>query len=284
MIRPALLGLAAGLAVLAATVGGGRTEPATPARCGAPMALAAIEPALKRAVAKIEAGEKLAGEKLTIVAIGSSSTSGSGASAPNLAYPARLEAELRERFPRLEIRVINRGKGGEDAAQELVRFDRDVFAERPDLVIWQLGTNAVLRRDDVSEDGELIRRGVKQLTAAGSDVVLMDMQYAPRVLARPGHVIMERLIAEAAASMQVGLFRRFELMRYWHQTPLAAAAPMIGPDGLHMTDRGYHCLAAELAEALSANWRAHRDATRRAQTAAMSGGVGKAAAAGAAAP
>ena len=76
----------------------------------------------------------------------------------------------------------------------------------------------------------------------------MDLQYAPRVLARPGHVIMERLIADAAKSERVGLFQRFELMRYWQDAPPADAVAMIGPDGLHMTDRGYGCLAAELAE------------------------------------
>ena len=95
-------------------------------------------------------------------------------------------------------------------------------------------------------------------------------EFAPRVLARPGHMIMERLIADTAASTHVGVFRRFEIMRHWHDAPPADAAPMIGSDGLHMTDRGYYCLAAELAEALAGNWRAHRDAARRAQTAAFS--------------
>ena len=271
MMRPALLGLAIGLALLAAVGGGGNADPTAPAGCGAPLSLVALETALLHAATKIERGDKL-----TIVAVGSSSTSGTGASAPNLTYPARLEAELRERFPHLDAVVINRGKGGEDARQELARFDSDVLAEHPDLVIWQLGTNAVLRRDDVSGDGELIRRGVEQLAAAGSDVVLMDLQFAPRVLARPGHMIMERLIADTAASMHVGVFRRFEIMRHWHDAPPADAVPMIGSDGLHMTDRGYYCLAAELAEALAGNWRAHRDAARRAQTAAFSEPGGRA--------
>jgi lysophospholipase L1-like esterase len=279
MMRPAWLGLAVGLAALASAGGGGYADPTAPQGCGAPLSLATIDPALAHAATKIERGDKL-----TIVAVGSSSTSGTGASAPNLTYPARLETELRERFPRLEVAVINRGKGGEDARQELARFDRDVLAEHPDLVIWQLGTNAVLRRDDVSGDGELIQRGVEQLAAAGADVVLMDLQYAPRVLARPGHVVMERLIADTAKSERVGVFRRFEIMRHWHDASSADSAPMIGSDGLHMTDRGYRCLAAELAEALAVNWRVQRDAVRRAQTAAVSRSGGRAAAGTAVSP
>ena len=66
-------------------------------------------------------------------------------------YPPRLEMYLRvrygeEQFPNLNIDVLNRGKGGEEAVEELARFDADIFAESPSLVIWQVGTNAVFPR------------------------------------------------------------------------------------------------------------------------------------------
>jgi len=174
--------------------------------------------------------------------------------------------------------VINRGKGGEDVTEELARLDRDVIAERPDLVIWQVGTNAVLRRDDLAADRELIERGVAQLKQSGSDVMLMDLQYAPRVIARPAYAEMEQLIANAAKSGQVGLFRRFEMMQQW-QAARPADAPgmadaMIGPDGLHMTDRGYSCLAANLAEALAGNWWSQQRTAQRPPTARVAGLAG----------
>jgi lysophospholipase L1-like esterase len=198
---------------------------------------------------------------LTIVAVGSSSTSGVGASAPGFSYPSRLEAALKDRFPDSDVRVINRGKGGEDVSEELVRLDRDVIAEHPQLVIWQLGTNAVLRRDDLTADRELIERGVARLKKSGSDVVLMDLQYAPRVIARPAYAEMEQLIATVAARDRVGLFRRFEIMRHWQAAQQADVPQMIGPDGLHMTDQSYGCLADRLADALARNWRAQQHAT-----------------------
>jgi lysophospholipase L1-like esterase len=194
------------------------------------------------------------GRPLTIVAMGSSSTQGVGASASSLSYPSRLEGELRDRFPAVEIRVLNRGIGGQDVGEELNRLDRDVVAEHPDLVIWQVGTNAVLRRDDLTADEQLIRRGVAAMKEDGIDVVLMDLQYAPRVLARPAWGQMERMIGEIAHSNHVGLFRRFEIMQEWDHTQQLAPAAMIGPDGLHMTDASYGCLASELAEALAWNW------------------------------
>src|SRR5882762_1170658 len=82
-----------------------------------------------------------------IVAMGSSSTAGREDVVP---YPHRLEMYLRvpykDRFPDLRIDVLNRGRGGEEAIEELPRFDTDIFAEQPSLVIWQVGTNAVFHK------------------------------------------------------------------------------------------------------------------------------------------
>ena len=198
--------------------------------------------------------------------MGSSSTLGVGASTPAFSYPSRLEQELRHRFPGLDIRVINHGVGGQDVPEELTRLGRDVIAEHPDLVIWQVGTNAVLRRDDLSADEQLISRGVAVMKESGIDVVLMDLQYAPRVLARPAYAEMERLIADLARGTKVGLFRRFEIMKEWDHTEQLAPASSVGPDGLHMTDAGYACLANQLAEALASNWRSQRQAREIAST------------------
>jgi lysophospholipase L1-like esterase len=223
-----------------------------PANCAVPPALSEIKAALDRTSSRIQSGKSL-----TIVAMGSSSTLGVGASTPALSYPGRLEQELRQRFPGVEIRVVNHGIGGQDVPEELTRLGRDVIAEHPDLVVWQLGTNAVLRRDDLSADEQLISRGVASLKESGIDVVLMDLQYAPRVLARPASAEMEQLIGELARRAQVGLFRRFEIMKEWDRTQQLAPASAVGPDGLHMTDASYGCLANQLAEALASNWQSH---------------------------
>ena len=220
--------------------------------CAVPTVLSSIAAPLDRTASGIQAGGPM-----TIVAMGSSSTLGIGATTAAMSYPSRLEQELKDRFPNVEIRVINHGVGGQDVPEEVSRLERDVIAEHPDLVIWQVGTNAVLRRDDLSTDEQLIVRGVALIKQHGIDVVLMDLQYAPRVLARPASVEMERLLAEIARHAQVGLFRRFEMMREWDHTGQLAPAAMIGADGLHMTDASYRCLADQLAEALARNWRSH---------------------------
>jgi len=247
--------LAAGFAGVLASLGSafaGPLETAAIPSCSVPPALSDIGVALDRSADRIARGSSL-----TIIAMGSSSTQGGGASAPSMSYPSRLEGELRDRFPGNQLRVLNRGIGGQDVGEELNRLDRDVVAEHPDLVIWQVGTNAVLRRDDLTADEQLIRRGVSLMKESGIDIVLMDMQYARRVLARSAWSTMEWVIGEVAQSNHVGLFRRFEIMQEWDRTQQLSPAAAIGPDGLHMTDASYGCLASQLAEALAWNWWSH---------------------------
>jgi acyl-CoA thioesterase-1 len=225
---------------------------AASSRCATPPELLAIDPALPHAEARIAAGKSL-----KIVAIGSSSTSGVGASSPAFSYPNRLEVELEARFRGADIQVFNRGVGRQDVPEEFARLGGDAIDVHPDLIIWQVGTNAVLRRDDIAADARLIERGVSLIRGHGIDLVLMDLQYAPRVLARPAYRDMEQAIAQIAGRARVGLFRRFAVMRYWARTRQLEPAAMIGGDGLHMTDASYGCLAGELAEALAWNWWFH---------------------------
>lgn len=191
-----------------------------------------------------------AGEPLRIVAIGSSSTAGAGASDADHSYPARLSHYLHQRFPGLPFLVFNKGVNGEVGQDMLKRFQHDVLDQTPDLVIWQVAANAVLRDQDPAAAEAVIRDGVKRLKAVGLDVVLMDLQYAPAMLAKPSHDDMQARIARIAADEGVGLFRRFAVMRQWVQTQQASMSDLIGPDGVHQNDFGYDCIARALAASI----------------------------------
>ncbi len=190
-------------------------------------------------------------EPVKIIAIGSSSTAGTGASSRASSYPSRLEVQLRTRFPRGSITVINRGAAGEEAPQMLARFARDVIADKPDLVLWQVGSNAVLRGHDVVRVAAVIREGVGQLKAIGADVILVDPQFAPRVVEKHDTEQMVALIAATAKRDNIDLFRRFEVMRYWREVGHVAFARFLAPDGLHMNDWSYGCMASLLAGAIA---------------------------------
>jgi acyl-CoA thioesterase I len=191
------------------------------------------------------------GEPLVIVAVGSSSTAGAGASSPDASYPSRLAVELKQRFPGHDIKVLNRGVNGEETAQMMARFETGVIAAHPDLVLWQVGTNSVLRDFPLKPHSVLLREGIAQLKEAGADVVLMDMQYVPRVLAKPETDGMEDQIALAAKEANVDLFDRFAIMRNWYEAQHLPFDTFVAPDQLHMNDWGYACVAKLLAAAIT---------------------------------
>jgi lysophospholipase L1-like esterase len=196
---------------------------------------------------------QLAARKLAvIVALGSSSTAGAGASSPEAAYPNRLMVDLAHRFPTQPIMVLNRGVGGERATDMLARFDDDVAAEHPDLVLWQVGTNAVLTGYQHEKSDSVIRDGISRIKAIGADVVLIDPQYAPKVISQPEIKDMIDLISSAAAQEKVDVFHRFALMRHWHERQGIPFQTFLSPDGLHMNDWGHSCFAKGLAEAIAA--------------------------------
>lgn len=191
------------------------------------------------------------GLPVTVVALGSSSTSGAGASAPKWGYPNRLAAELATLFPSARVRVLNKGIGGETTRQMVTRLDRDVLAHKPDLVIWQAGTNELLRREKAVDYVQVLRDGVRKLKAAGVDVVLMDAQYAPSVIAQPRYAEFVTATSLIAKEEGIGLFSRFEIMRHWSRAGGDKAPRVLDPDGLHMNDLGYGCIAQLLAAAVA---------------------------------
>jgi acyl-CoA thioesterase I len=240
-----LLGLAAALPILVSP--GGRSAGAAIDRCAIPAELGALTAPLPHTARKLKAGGPL-----TVVALGSSSTEGVGASRPDRSYPSRLAALLRAQFPGVAIRVVNRGVGGELAADMLARLDRDVLAEKPDLVIWQLGTNSVLRDRDPADEIDLTRLGIERIKAAGADVMLMDMQYAPAVLLHASYREMQQVLSAVAMSEDVPMVRRFAMMRHWAEDGNMTFRVMLAGDRLHMSDASYDCLARQMTQSIAA--------------------------------
>jgi acyl-CoA thioesterase-1 len=191
------------------------------------------------------------GAPITIVAIGSSSTAGAGASSPAKSYPSQLAVELKKQFPNNSITVLNRGANGEEVADMLRRFDKAVVAAKPDLVLWQLGTNSVIRDHMFNDHGAAIRDGLNKIRSTGADVVLIDPQFAPKVIAKSEAEHMVELIAETAKVENVDLFRRFDVMKRWREDDHMAFESFVSPDGLHLNDWSYACMAKGLSLAIA---------------------------------
>jgi acyl-CoA thioesterase-1 len=233
-VRATLLGLALMLSPAAAPL-------AAPACPSSPVAAPFSLPHLRGAVAH--------GVPAVVVALGSSSTQGAMASDLAHSYPAILQRALGTGLPEAHVAVINRGIGGQDAAEELARLDADVLAIRPQLVIWQVGANGALRNADPTVFRAMVTAGVRRMQDAGADVILMDNQQSPVLLAKAADPAFDHALAEVAKDTGAALFSRRALMLAWHRGG-AAMSEFVATDGLHHNDHGYLCVAQSLAQAI----------------------------------
>ena len=227
--------------VICGSIGASATHAVAQEACPAEKAPAVALPATKKRLAS--------SQEVLVVALGSSSTEGWRATSPANTYPARLQEDLSKAFPLGHLAVINRGIGGQDALEEVARLDSDAIALHPDLVIWQVGANGAMANSDPNVFRQLVSTGIERLKALGIDVVLMDNQRSPMIMASPGHLLLERVLAELAVKYNVSLFSRGALMDGWKRGGLDYSH-FLSNDGVHMNDLGYRCLGDALAEAI----------------------------------
>jgi hypothetical protein len=187
----------------------------------------------------IHLAQSLTGGRARIVAIGSSSTAGHGDIKP---YPERLLSFLQAQYPNAGIAMVNKGIGGQEAPVEFERFDTDVIAEKPDLVIWQVGTNAIWQSPDQNPPSfsETTRANrdvlVKLRDETRADVVLMDLQYVPAVLTpakKDKAIEMVEAISQLARDAGVNVFRRFAFMKGLHEVEHVSFDRMVDPADEH---------------------------------------------------
>jgi acyl-CoA thioesterase I len=180
---------------------------------------------------------------IRVLAIGSSSTQGIGASSAAHTYPALLKGDLEKRWPKGQFSVVNAGIGGETVAATLDRLERLLSTQKFDLVIWQLGTNDAVKGDDPRKFRELTSRGVAAARKAGDDLILLDPQYYPGIRDLAGYEKFVAVIAEVGEQEHVPVFRRYAMMKRLNDKGEANLLALLSPDRFHMNDEGYGCLA-----------------------------------------
>ena len=190
-----------------------------------------------------------AGGSLRIVALGSSSTTGFGSSGNGTAFPDVMKNELMRLRSGVMVELVNSGRIMDDLGDNISRIDRDVLRYKPDLLIWQIGTNDVVWRGIADNAKEMLASAVKRVKAANTDVVLVDLQYAPLVTLTSRHERMEAIIADVAAKQRVGHFQRFLLMK---RAVDAGVRGLVSWDGLHNSTEGYACVGVALARMIDA--------------------------------
>jgi acyl-CoA thioesterase-1 len=170
-----------------------------------------------------------------ILAFGDSITAGFGLP-PSEAFPARLEARLRDQG--IAAHVVNAGVAGDTTAGGRARLDW-ALADKPDVVILELGANDALRGIDPSTVRANLEAMISRIQASGAKLLLTGM-LAPSNWGEDYRRDFDRIYPELAQAHGVALYP-FLL------DGVAMDARLNQPDGLHPNERGVAVLVDHIA-------------------------------------
>ncbi|MCD0171646.1 SGNH/GDSL hydrolase family protein [Deinococcus sp. 23YEL01] len=181
---------------------------------------------------------------LTVVGIGSSSMEGIGASAPKYNFVSRLDAALKAALPGVTVRIINAGIGGQNLPQMIARFEKDVYANKPSLVILQAGMNDALQGRNADQYRKELQGALNDLKAHAVNVAMMSNQSAGKtgVTTNPSVVQLDLVNKEEAASRGIPVIDRYTLFKSLQDQGVNVASTYYIPDALHANDEGYRLI------------------------------------------
>jgi len=217
-----------------------------PPPCTAPTTIAGLDAPLSGLAKALERAKEI-----RVVALGSSSTEGTGASNKQAAYPARFDREMDLRFPGKDFQVANLGKGGELAEAMLVRLRRDVIPSQPALVLWQTGVNDAIVGVDLVTFRQTLETGLAEMKAAGIEVVLVDPQFYPRSASVARYRDFVTIMHDVAKTHGVPVFRRYAIMEHLISSGQLSVDALFWKDKFHLNDTSYGCLAELMATAVA---------------------------------
>jgi lysophospholipase L1-like esterase len=155
----------------------------------------------------------------------------------------------------LNAEITNRGASGEDAQTTAERLRTEVALQKPDLVLWQLGTNDALSRIPPQEFERTVRKTVEWLKSNGIDVVLVGLQYTPSFARDENYFAIREALQRVAVAENVLYVRRYDAMAFIAQH--YGNADALSDDGLQLDDLGYQCMAEHVAHAVIVNLFVH---------------------------
>ena len=156
--------------------------------------------------------------RLTVAVVGTGSSILAGPDGPPSAYPARLDAALKQRLPTVAVKVVTLVRSRMSAEDMAKGMEKLLVDEKPDLVVWQSGTFDAIRRIEPDNFRTALDEGVEALHKGGADVILMNMQFSPRTDIMVPLAPYADIMRVVAQQYEVPLFDRLAIMRHWSDT------------------------------------------------------------------
>jgi acyl-CoA thioesterase-1 len=165
------------------------------------------------------------------------------------AYTELIESMLEGALKDVDVVMINRGVSGELAADAAVRMKNEVALDEPDLVLWQVGTNDALADVPEAQFAATVKAQVEWLKAHKVDVVLVGLQFAPRMQRDAHYIDIREALRRVGAQENVIVIRFYEAMQIIEQASAGGAAP--AQLEFERNEAGYNCLAQYVARAIT---------------------------------
>jgi lysophospholipase L1-like esterase len=222
------------------------TPPALSPQCEAPAADIAVPVPLPAVAQALDAHRPI-----RILAIGSASAAELGLASGVKSYPVQVTDILEHALTGVSVEISNRGVGGEVAQTSADRIRGEVALVKPDLVLWQLGTNDALARVDPDQFTDVVTSTIDWLRDNQIDVVLVGLQYTSRFAKDESYDAIRQALQRIATTEKILYVRRYDAMRYIAQT--RANLHLMANDNFHLSDLGNQCMAEHVARAMIAS-------------------------------
>ncbi len=187
------------------------------------------------------------GKRLVIMTMGGNASAGVAADGQQYTYPSRLAARLQQQLPGVDVSVVSRSALRQSASASVRHLDEDLQQTTAKLVIWGVGgIEAGVGVDPDRLAGE-IGRGVSKIRAAGADVILMDLQYAPSLALVVNLAAYRETALRVADDLDVPILDRYGLMQEWSEDGTLNFDVTEPAQRIHVARQLFDCLAAALA-------------------------------------
>lgn len=173
--------------------------------------------------------------QIVFLVLGDSFTAGLGVPR-EAAFPAQLEARLRAGGEL--VQVINAGISGDTTAGGLARIDR-ALAEKPQLVVLELGANDALRGIQPTDVRANLDAIITKVQASGAKMLLAGMR-APPNWGENYRNAFDQIFPDLARTRRVPLYPFF-------LQGVAQDPHLNQPDRLHPNERGIRILVSQIA-------------------------------------
>jgi acyl-CoA thioesterase-1 len=171
---------------------------------------------------------------MTLLALGDSLTSGLGLE-PHEAFPVKLEAALKSRYP--ELKIVNAGISGDTAADGLARLDWTLTDDVGGLIV-ELGANDALRGLDVSQTETALNAIMVKAQLRKLPVLILGMKAPPNM--GPDYVArFDGLYPRLAAKYQALLYP-------FYLDGVTANASLNQADGIHPNGQGVDVIVSKV--------------------------------------